>query len=83
MNRCEQLIWNDIAATFEWQCPNIAGYIIDHVENPECKGFNIKTLNGITTIQAIGIDAGKRREKFCDLEITGVMPERWNYTHVS
>lgn len=78
----EKHLWEGIREILEFQCANIAGYILDHIDDPECKGFNLKTLNGITTIKVIGKNVKRRQEKLCTLEISEEMPERWRHTHV-
>jgi hypothetical protein len=80
LKNCEVLMWQAIAEGFEWQCPNISGYILDFVELPECKGFNLKTLNGRATIKVIGLNKNRRQERFFDLEISEEMPGRWKYS---
>ena len=71
MKHCEQVFWNEVANSCEWQCPNIAGYILDYCEDEEVTGFNLRTINGVMTISAVGRTLGKRQESFCDLELTG------------
>ena len=71
MKHCEQVVWNEIAQALEWQCPNITGYILDYVEDPEVTGFNLRTVNGVMTIGVVGRDYGRRQETFTDLELSG------------
>ncbi len=71
MKHCEQVVWNEIAAACEWQCPNITGYILDHVEDEAVTGFNLRTVNGVMTISVVGRNLGKRQESFTELELSG------------
>lgn len=71
VKHCEQLFWRDVANECEWQCPNIAGYILDYVEDEAVTGFTLRTVNGVMTIAVVGRDYGRRQESFADLELSG------------
>lgn len=54
MNINEQHLWNAISDAIHKHSVNASGFIIDFVENPECKGFTIQTDDGKLTVQALG-----------------------------
>jgi hypothetical protein len=79
MTPVERRIWNEIAECLELECVNIVSYIYDFVDDEECKGFTLKSCNGIVTISTIGRKIGRRQERILELELNGQMPERWKY----